>query len=429
LCIDDFAKKKKHSYGTIFINADTNKIINIIDSREADDVTSELKKYPNLKIVSRDGSWTYGKAITNYNQNISQVTDRFHLLKNLTEKCCNIIASTIIGRVSVPIKEATLNELADYLLSDKKERVLKVKEKYKKGISKIEIAAMYNIGLKTVDRYIQIKEEDIKNNVKTVREIEHIKAINKTMKRCNKVRELFNQGKTIDQIAIETGFNKICIKEYIKDDFSPTNEHYGQKKEGIMPKFRDEIMKMYLSGKNSKEISLFIKEKGYSITPDAIRAFIIKEKRINKDLNISLLCSDVVDANTIKKLFFHENENEKIIPKFQLDSVMEQYPIIDKILTIHKSFKSILFGKDSKKLDEWISDVEKNNIVQLMPFIKTINNDLIAVKNAIDMKVNNGLAEGKVNLLKTIKRIMYGRASFTTLKVKLLMHEYSFSIN
>lgn len=133
MCIDDFAKKKKHSYGTIFINADTNKIINIIDSREADDVTSELKKYPNLKIVSRDGSWMYGKAITNYNQNISQVTDRFHLFKNLTEKCCNIIASTIIGRVSAPIKEATLNELADYLLSDKKERVLKVKEKYKIG--------------------------------------------------------------------------------------------------------------------------------------------------------------------------------------------------------------------------------------------------------------------------------------------------------
>ena len=54
-----------------------------------------------------------------------------------------------------------------------------------------------------------------------------------------------------------------------------------------------------------------------------------------------------------------------------------------------------------------------------MPFIKTINNDLIGVKNAIDMKVNNGLAEGKVNLLKTIKRIMYGKASFTTLKNKI----------
>ncbi len=212
LCIDDFAKKKKHSYGTIFINADTNKIVNIIDSHEAEDITSELKKYPNLKIVSRDGSWMYGKAINNYNQNINQVTDRFHLLKNLTKKCCNIITSTIIGRISVPIKESTLNELADYLLSNKKERVLKVKEKYKNGIPKIEIAAMYNVGLQTVNRYIQIKEEDIKNNVQMVREIEHIKAINKTMKRCNKVRELLNQGKTMDQIAIETSFSKTCIK-------------------------------------------------------------------------------------------------------------------------------------------------------------------------------------------------------------------------
>ena len=60
-----------------------------------------------------------------------------------------------------------------------------------------------------------------------------------------------------------------------------------------------------------------------------------------------------------------------------IDSVMKQYPIIDKILAIHKSFKSILFGKDSEKLDEWISDVEKNNILQLIPSIRTINNDFI----------------------------------------------------
>ena len=38
-----------------------------------------------------------------------------------------------------------------------------------------------------------------------------------------------------------------------------------------------------------------------------------------------------------------------------IDSVMEQYPIIDKILAIHKSFKSILFGKDSEKLGLTIS--------------------------------------------------------------------------
>ena len=95
-----------------------------------------------------------------------------------------------------------------------------------------------------------------------------------------------------------------------------------------------------------------------------------------------------------------KDEKVKIIPQFQLDSIKEQYLIIDKILSIHKSFKSILLGKDSKKLDEWIL-VLINNIVQLTSFIKIINDDLIAVKNAIDNKLNNGFAEGKVNLLKT----------------------------
>ena len=81
LCIDDFAKKKKHSYGTIFINAETNKIINIIDSREADDVTSELKKYPNLKIVSRDGSWTYGKLLLTVIKILAKLQTGFICLK------------------------------------------------------------------------------------------------------------------------------------------------------------------------------------------------------------------------------------------------------------------------------------------------------------------------------------------------------------
>ncbi|WP_399547986.1 transposase [uncultured Clostridium sp.] len=37
---------------------------------------------------------------------------------------------------------------------------------------------------------------------------------------------------------------------------------------------------------------------------------------------------------------------------------------------------------------------------------------------------NNGLAEGSVNKIKVIKRIMYGRCNFNTLKNKVLKLEY-----
>ena len=96
--------------------------------------------------------------------------------------------------------------------------------------------------------------------------------------------------------------------------------------------------------------------------------------------------------------------------------VDERLPLASGIRYGEASRPHRVFGNCQKStyLDDWISDVEKKHYSQIIPFIKTINNDLIGVKNAIDMKVNNGLAEGKVNLLKTIKRIMYGKSSFTT---------------
>lgn len=47
----------------------------------------------------------------------------------------------------------------------------------------------------------------------------------------------------------------------------------------------------------------------------------------------------------------------------------------------------------------------------------------MAVRNGIIHSYNNGLAEGSVNKIKVIKRIMYERNSFELLKAKVLFHE------
>ena len=50
----------------------TKKIINIINSRECEDVTNELNKYPNIWSASRDGSWSYNKAINDSKATINK---------------------------------------------------------------------------------------------------------------------------------------------------------------------------------------------------------------------------------------------------------------------------------------------------------------------------------------------------------------------
>ena len=62
-------------------------------------------------------------------------------------------------------------------------------------------------------------------------------------------------------------------------------------------------------------------------------------------------------------------------------------------------------------------------------FIKELLRDIDAVKNSIIYEYNNGLAEGSVNKLKVIKRIMYGRNKFELLINKIIYLENIKKIN
>ena len=159
LCVDNFAFKKKHKYGTIFIDGSAHKIVEIIESRESDVVTEVLKKYDNLDMVSRDGSWTYNKAIYNANDSIKQISDRFHLIKNMTEKCCEVIAKNLANRIQVTITEKHLDEYAEFLMMSKDEKIQLIKEKHSKGMGRMQLATKYHLGLKIVDAYLESKQK------------------------------------------------------------------------------------------------------------------------------------------------------------------------------------------------------------------------------------------------------------------------------
>jgi len=53
-------------------------------------------------------------------------------------------------------------------------------------------------------------------------------------------------------------------------------------------------------------------------------------------------------------------------------------------------------------------------------FVRKLNHDLAAVKNALRESRSNGPVEGHINRLKTLKRQMYGRAGFELLRARLL---------
>jgi transposase len=75
---------------------------------------------------------------------------------------------------------------------------------------------------------------------------------------------------------------------------------------------------------------------------------------------------------------------------------------------------------------EWYTFREKANnlkIRKIDKFANVLKRDMQAVRNAIVYEYNNGIAEGSVNKLKVIKRIMYGRNKFEMLRQKVLLLE------
>ena len=50
VCVDDFALRKRFSYGTVMVDLDTHRIIDLIPSRDTDDAREWLKNFQTLKL-------------------------------------------------------------------------------------------------------------------------------------------------------------------------------------------------------------------------------------------------------------------------------------------------------------------------------------------------------------------------------------------
>jgi transposase len=83
--IDDWAWRRCHRYGTILIDLERKRAIDLLPNRSSEAVTQWLREHPSVEVVSRDRAGVYAEAATLGAPEALQVADRWHLLCNLTK--------------------------------------------------------------------------------------------------------------------------------------------------------------------------------------------------------------------------------------------------------------------------------------------------------------------------------------------------------
>ena len=370
LGVDDFAFRRGHTYGTILIDLETRRPVDLLEDRSAETFANWLRQHPGVEIISRDRSKDYQRGATDGAPQAQQVIDRWHVLKNLREAVERFLNHTQIQHNVQATKQLrqkrTSSELARREGSRQRRLALyhQVVELHQQGGTISGIARQLQIGKQTVRKFIAArsfpewsKAQQTRSAIDPYRDV---------------LKQLWDQGCRAPQqlwqsLEAQQGFSGGYMLVYRRvqlqregdaQALNQSQDHHGATAKGMAPR--------HLS---------------WSFLRDPSRL---------------------------------EKQEQEVL------SLIRQEKNVDLVYGLAQRFVNMVKERKAELLSTWLRDCQISGITELVNFAQGLKNEGSALHAALTLSYSNGPVEGKINKLKSIKRSMYGRAGFPLLRQRVL---------
>jgi transposase len=383
LGVDDFAFRRGRDYGTILVNVETGKPVDLLRDREADTLAGWLKEHPGIKVICRDRAGAYADGARQGAPDAIQVADRWHIWHNLcqhTEKAAARHRSCLEEPVPEPEHEGAGGEQGTPGLQQAPDPEQ----------AAARPAGESGLAARTRQRYEQ-------------------------------VQALKARGMGIRPIMRQTGLARDTVRRFYR---AATAGELLAKAKGGRPSLLDGhqpyLHQRWNEGCTSaRQLHAELKERGYQGSYDVIRDYLapFREPRAA----VPPAVPGPPKARDLASWILTDPGNLGDEEKARLARARERCPHLDALTGHVTEFAKILTGLHGDRLDGWIAAVEADDQPDLHSFARGIKHDYDAVLNGLTTAWNSGVVEGNVNRLKMLKRQTYGRATFALLRKRVLL--------
>jgi transposase len=377
LGVDDWSIHKGQTYGTILVDLQRHRIVEVLPDREAETLEAWLAAHPGVDLISRDRAGAYAEASAQRSSpGPNRVTDRFHLLLNLREALKRLFER----------KHEVLQEEAD-----QQHEFLKSSEAVDTPDEAVPVPA-------------PLTPTAIQQQARRARRLS----------RYEEVMQLHQQGASQVAIAALVGLNRDTVRRYLNASGFPEITRPG--KRSHLDPYKDYLRQRWAEGeRNVKRLLVELRERGFrqgeTIVYDYLRTLRqqpegVDASVVRKKTAVRSAAQPALSAREAAWLFVCNPQKLRISQVVRLDHLRVTNEDLGLAYQLAQDFRVMVTKRQVHVLERWLEEVKASDIKELQSLATGIYRDFDAVRAALATEYSNGQTEGKVNKLKCIKRIV-----------------------